>query len=168
MNIIIRSGDAKKFMESIKDNGPFEFMQWGATVRIVYLIDDKDYPFKVLVNGVLQPNKRYLDLLRFVFDNRRDINRHVRKLQGKKQHLNHKYLNIERILFEEIYKNAYINYLSRPENESIGIFLGVEKVAKTMLPIKELEELKAEALEALQATKRGKKEVKEPVNNTNC
>lgn len=154
-------------MECIREKGPFEFYQWGSIVRIEYREKDNDYPFQVLIDGAPQSNKRYLDLLRFVFDNRKDINRKVRKLQGKKQYLSHKYLNIDRLTFEEMYKEAYKNHLKHPEQSVTGVYMGVQEVALKMLPFKELEELKEEAMREYQAEKIGKKEAKEVMGNSN-
>jgi hypothetical protein len=156
MRIIIRSGDARNFLDCLKETGFFEYGQWGSVVRFEYHEKD-EYPIKLLFDGKLQPEQRFQELQKFVFNNRKNINIQIKKLQGKRLYPSNKYIHLDRGLFEDMYKEAYKRYLKRPTQNNTGYYNGLEAVATKVLAAKELELLRAQAVDELQAEKEVRK-----------
>ncbi len=165
MQIIIRSGDTKKFVEEIKKLGSFEYVQWGSMIKFEYM-EGAEYPVKLVIDGVQQPDKKIRDLYTFIFTNRRSINTQIRKLQGKQYFQGNKYLHLDRVKFEELYKDSYKKFMLMPTPSCSGYFQGVDAVATKLISSNDLETLRSQALREIQILKDIKKNgVNENSNN---
>ena len=144
LRVIIRSGDTKNFMRWVEQNGSFEFSQWGTPVIIRHETGE-EMPFKIEMDGKPLEDQRYQDLVKFVFNNRKNINVKIKQLQGYDVKPLYKYGKIEISKLYSIYTHAYTDYFLHPCTERYFYFTATEQLTKELISESEFATLKEEA-----------------------
>ncbi len=144
LRVIIRSGDAKNFMRYVEYTGAFEYSQWGTPVIIKYT-PGEDMPFKIEMEGKTIKDKRYQDIIKFVFNNRKSINVKIKQLQGYDVKPLYKYGKIEISKLNEIYTRAYTDYFLDPCRDKYFYYIATEQLTKEIINESEFKALKEEA-----------------------
>lgn len=144
LRLVKRSADAKSLMKWIEQHGCFEYLQWGDVIKLSYL-SAEEMPFKIFIDGVRQEDKRYQDILKFIFQNRKSINIKVKQMQGYSVRPLYQEARMSKKRLNKIYTSAYLNYFLNPARENYFYLQGIEDLTKELLPISEYESLKQEA-----------------------